>query len=95
MNSKFLAFSTFLVAAGATAPAAMLNGEILDRQCDDVLLTGCEGLPPPQYHIDQPEPSPPIHGLIHSYVLSSATVGPIHEGVASIGEAPDLASGRG
>jgi hypothetical protein len=95
VSSKFFAFSTVLVASAATAPGAVLNGEILDRQCEGTVLAGCEGLPPPQYHIDRPEPSAPMHSLIQAHVLSTATGTALHEGIAAIIEGPDLVSGRG
>jgi len=70
MNPKYIAYSV-LIAGGAAAPAAMVNGTILENSCENQLRVGCEGLPPKQMHVDQREPSQPMLGIRPVYLTTS------------------------
>ena len=72
MNSKYVLY-TALVAGGGLGPAALINGSILDNQCEGQLRAGCQGLPPAQQHVDQREPSPPLLGAHPVYAVTTST----------------------
>ena len=63
------------VAIGALGPAAVLNGTILIRQCEDNDTPVCSGLQPEQHHIDNREPE---HSILGARVaaVTSATPSP-------------------
>jgi hypothetical protein len=70
VHPKFMLYSA-IVAGGAVGPAALVNGEILDFQCDGQIRAGCQGLPPVLHHIEQREPAPPL--LVASAVYAFTT----------------------
>ncbi len=60
MSAKGIIGAALLTGA-ALAPAAVLNGSVLERECEGQLRAGCQGLPPPQEHIDRDGPhGPPL-----------------------------------
>jgi hypothetical protein len=72
MTPKNFLYSA-LVAGGALGPAALVNGAIMDSQCEGQLRVGCQGLPPMQQHVDQREPSQPLLSGHSVYALTTST----------------------
>jgi hypothetical protein len=62
-----------LVAGAALGPAALLNGSILDNECEGQLRAGCQGLPPAQQHVDQREPAQPLLGAHQVMAITTST----------------------
>lgn len=72
MTPKYFLYSA-IVAGGALGPAALVNGSILENQCEGQLRAGCQGLPPAQQHVDQREPSQPLLGARAVYTVTTST----------------------
>jgi hypothetical protein len=94
MTVKTILYST-LVAGAALGPAALVNGTILDNQCDGQLRAGCQGLPPAQHHVDQREPSLPLLGANQVYAVTTSTTPIHHNGYGSLVSGPGGLTGFG
>jgi hypothetical protein len=72
MNPKNVLYSA-IIAGGAIAPAALVNGQIFENQCEGQLRVGCRGLPPVHHHIDQREPLQPLYEANAAYAVNTST----------------------
>ena len=89
MKSKYMVFSA-LVASGGLAPAAILNGSILEGQCEEQSRAGCQGLPPAQQHVDQEEPSQPLLGVQGVHAATTDAGPPPMVGTMAAVNSPDI-----
>jgi hypothetical protein len=78
ISAKTVLYSA-LFAGAALGPAALLNGSILDNQCEGQLRAGCQGLPPAQQHVDQREPAQPLLGA-HQFMAITTSTTPVNFG---------------
>jgi hypothetical protein len=62
-----------LLSDAAMAPAAVLNGSVLEGQCEGQLRTGCQGVPPQQQHIEHQDPARPLLLSDQVYAIGRST----------------------
>ena len=83
-SNKFRMFARVVVAAGALAPAATLNGTLIHIQCDDEQPECCR-FKPEMPHVDRPEPERPYLGTNYLTLTTSSTVGGTTEVLSATG----------
>jgi hypothetical protein len=53
---KFQLRALGMIAGVSIVSGAVMNAPMLEQQCEGQLRTGCQGLPPSSYHVDNQDP---------------------------------------